>query len=267
MSLGTQLPSQIVSKLTTLMSNQLNSISNLVSKMSSDSLNLAANATCSDPTVQKLKRDLQKFQNEVDRLNTIISNIDRIIPIIRNITTIASTSRAAQLLIPAAPGVPTGPVTLLINLFTKLVENSNSAIISIQNIVNNANSQLQTINNVMADILNTIGSICNTEVFDTSAEIAEIIQRPLAGSIFPTEFYTELNVSDEDINNRFNVITSLLENQISVMNNLIEAPSKVLSGAGLPTLNLGEINDYYIDTVTNQIFGPKTVDGWNTSIN
>lgn len=265
MAIGTQIPSRIVLKLTTLMSKQLTSISGLVSKMSLDSLNLSASASCSDPNVKKLKNDLRKFQNELTRLNSIIENVNRIIPVIQNITNIASASRISQLLIPAVQGVPAGPVTVLINLFTKLVENSNSAIISIQNILNNANAQLSQINNTMANVLNIIGGICNSETFETSAEIAEIIQQ--TPEDYPSEFYTELNVSDDDINDRFNVITSLLENQIDVITNLIEAPSQVITGTGVPSVDLGKIDDYYIDTITNQIYGPKTTEGWNSSIN
>jgi hypothetical protein len=47
------------------------------------------------------------------------------------------------------------------------------------------------------------------------------------------------------------------------MSNLQEAPSKVLLGTGTPSLDLGKIGDYYIDTDTQTVYGPKpTINSW-----
>lgn len=43
--------------------------------------------------------------------------------------------------------------------------------------------------------------------------------------------------------------------------------STILKGSGLPSGSLGIISDYYIDTATNRIYGPKPTDtAWNYSV-
>ena len=43
--------------------------------------------------------------------------------------------------------------------------------------------------------------------------------------------------------------------------------STILSGTTAPTLNIGEIGDYYLNKSTYDIYGPKTSDSWGTPIN
>ena len=83
----------------------------------------------------------------------------------------------------------------------------------------------------------------------------------------PTQFYTELNVSDEDITSRLLLIEQLVTEQLNVLQNLKEAPSKVLSGIQIPITDIGDIGDYYIDTDSQLIYGPKTELGWGNGIN
>ena len=40
------------------------------------------------------------------------------------------------------------------------------------------------------------------------------------------------------------------------------AGATVLSGSGTPTAGLGAIGDFYLDTSTNTLYGPKTAGGW-----
>ena len=130
---------------------------------------------------------------------------------------------------------------------------------------------------MIANSINTIGSICNNESFTVTSEVASIINN--ASSIigndtsnindqYPTEFYTNINVSDDDINLRFNTISELLENQLDVMTNLVEAPSKVYQASGVPENNLGKLGDYYINLDNQSIYGPKAqADDWGQPVN
>ena len=43
--------------------------------------------------------------------------------------------------------------------------------------------------------------------------------------------------------------------------------STILSGTTAPTLNIGEIGDYYLNKSTYDLYGPKTNDSWGTPIN
>ena len=277
MAIGTQIPSQIVQQIILLLSKQIDAISNLAEKTSTDCLNLAHNVKCSDPTVKQIKGQLADLQRLIDQLNIIINRTSDIISIINTVATTAFVLKIIQLAIPAVPGVPTGPITELINIFTKLIDNAKSSINSLKGILANIKSQFNRINSLIANSINTIGSICNNESFTVTSEVASIINN--ASSIigndtsnindqYPTEFYTNINVSDDDINLRFNTISELLENQLDVMTNLVEAPSKVYQASGVPENNLGKLGDYYINLDNQSIYGPKLqADDWGQPVN
>ena len=277
MAIGTQIPSQIVQQIILLLSKQIDAISNLAEKTSTDCLNLAHNVKCSDPTVKQIKGQLADLQRLIDQLNIIINRTSDIISIINTVATTAFVLKIIQLAIPAVPGVPTGPITELINIFTKLIDNAKSSINSLKGILANIKSQFNRINSLIANSINTIGSICNNESFTVTSEVASIINN--ASSIigndtsiindqYPTEFYTNINVSDDDINLRFNTISELLENQLDVMTNLVEAPSKVYQASGAPSNTLGKLGDYYINLDNQSIYGPKLrADDWGQPVN
>jgi phage-related protein len=277
MAIGTQIPSQIVQQIILLLSKQIDAISNLAEKTSTDCLNLAHNVKCSDPTVKQIKGQLADLQRLIDQLNIIINRTSDIISIINTVATTAFVLKIIQLAIPAVPGVPTGPITELINIFTKLIDNAKSSINSLKGILANIKSQFNRINSLIANSINTIGSICNNESFTVTSEVASIINN--ASSIigndtsiindqYPTEFYTNINVSDDDINLRFNTISELLENQLDVMTNLVEAPSKVYQASGVPENNLGKLGDYYINLDNQSIYGPKAqANDWGQPVN
>ena len=78
-----------------------------------------------------------------------------------------------------------------------------------------------------------------------------------------TEFYTDLNVSDTDLDDRSDAIEELLKQQQNLLTSLIEAPSKVYQGEGLPSNNIGKPGDYFVDTKTQQVYGPKmSINSW-----
>ena len=86
--------------------------------------------------------------------------------------------------------------------------------------------------------------------------------------LLPSEFYNELNVSDDDLEDRSDAIESLLQQQRNLLSSLLEAPSKVYQEAGAPDIALGKVGDYYIDTQNKLIYGPKLVaDTWGMGIN
>ena len=83
--------------------------------------------------------------------------------------------------------------------------------------------------------------------------------------IYQEHFYQDLNVSDEDISNRLQLIEELVEQQRDLLLSIKEAPSQVINQAGVPNNSIGDIGDYYIDSTTNSIYGPKTDSGWKIS--
>ena len=78
-----------------------------------------------------------------------------------------------------------------------------------------------------------------------------------------TNFYNDDNVSNDDLDYRSITIHDLITQQRDLLTSLEEAPSKVYQDAGLPSLDLGKVGDYYIDTTTSIIYGPKmSITNW-----
>jgi len=89
-----------------------------------------------------------------------------------------------------------------------------------------------------------------------------------------TEFYTQTNVSIDDLKQRLTLIDNLVEDQKDLLTSLQEAPAQAYSGAGRPSSKLGKIGDYYIDTQSQIMYGPKKAprksegfDGWPMGVN
>jgi hypothetical protein len=83
-----------------------------------------------------------------------------------------------------------------------------------------------------------------------------------------TEFYTEENVSEADLAARSTTIEELVTQQRNLLTSLQEAPSKVYQADGVPAGDLGKLGDYYIDTTTSKIYGPKlAITDWGTPVN
>lgn len=82
-----------------------------------------------------------------------------------------------------------------------------------------------------------------------------------------TEFYTQTNVSTDDIKQHLDTINNLVESQQSLLTSLQEAPAQSYEGTTAPNEDLGKIGDYYVDTNGKHIYGPKTNNGWGTPVN
>lgn len=82
-----------------------------------------------------------------------------------------------------------------------------------------------------------------------------------------TEFYTQQNVSVDNIKQYLDIVNNLVDAQQSLLTSLQEAPAQSYNGETPPADNLGKIGDYYVDTVSKHIYGPKTNNGWGTPVN
>ena len=82
-----------------------------------------------------------------------------------------------------------------------------------------------------------------------------------------TEFYSEINVSAEDLQSRLDTINDIVKNQQDLLASLQEAPAQSYEGQGAPALKLGKLGDYYIDKGNRIIYGPKTNSGWPSGVN
>ena len=108
------------------------------------------------------------------------------------------------------------------------------------------------IDGMMDNGSNAIDSI-NTEITNTT----------------DSEFYQLINVSQQDIDLREDLIVQLQQDQRSLLD-LLEAPSNVIVGIGnqQPAADQGKQGDYFINQNTRTIYGPKISDTeWPQGIN
>jgi hypothetical protein len=255
MAIGTNIPAKLIKQLIPVLMKQVDTLSTEAEKFINEVSQLSPNLDCNDPAVKSAKLKLQQLYSLIDNIKNGLNLINRITPVITTISTVATVLSTVQLAIPSVPGVPSGPIAKLITTFDNLGK---------------INISFARINQLLAKAISKLSAICNTETFNVSAEINDAIDDL---NLFnddlnvPTQFYTELNVSDFDINSRLLLIESLVDQQVNVLTNLKEAPSKVIAGTATPTISAGDIDDYYIDTDTDIIYGPKTQLGWGTGIN
>jgi len=92
-------------------------------------------------------------------------------------------------------------------------------------------------------------------------------QSRLDDSTMGTEVYSDINVSDEDLNKYSKMIDNLVKNQQDLLTSLHEAPAQSYNGTKPPNSNLGKSGDYYIDTAAQKMYGPKTSKGWPAPVN
>jgi len=92
-------------------------------------------------------------------------------------------------------------------------------------------------------------------------------QSRLDDSTMGTEVYSDINVSDEDLNTYSKMIDNLVKNQQDLLTSLQEAPAQSYNGTEPPNSNLGKSGDYYIDTAAQKMYGPKTSEGWPPPVN
>ena len=60
-----------------------------------------------------------------------------------------------------------------------------------------------------------------------------------------------------DLDSLEKTLKDAVSDQEGLLVSIEEAPSKVYQGAGIPTLDLGKPADYYIDSQSKRIYGPK----------
>jgi len=134
---------------------------------------------------------------------------------------------------------------------------------SIQQIIQKIQDVLRILSQLSA-VINKLASICDNEIFPVSSATQTAIDS-INNEIVdytPSRFYNVLNTSIDDLDNREELIQQLNAKQLSILDNLIEMPSKVVfvSGTNEPTSEDGNLGDFAINYDTKTFYGPKLSD-------
>jgi hypothetical protein len=269
-----KLPNLVISRIKPVVDKQLEKFNQVFDQIQQRLASLGKNVKCNDPKVLDLKRKLAKLKIIINELNRINQRLQPLAANLQAAARIANITSTILLAIPAVPGVPEGPKNQTLQTIADLIAGI-TAVINILNVLLKIiNKITNKANSLIAKTERKLNSICgtgndnsilninnnNNNVSTNNTDTPDSNLSPEAALInatYPSEFYDSVNVSDVDLDQRVTEINTLIQDQLDVVQNLIEAPSKVLRGNGAPNNNLGNIGDYYIDIATQTIYGPK----------
>jgi chaperonin cofactor prefoldin len=262
-----KLPGKGVNAIMVQLNKQTDKLLNDVSITVKESVKLPNNCKCDDPRVRQIKKNLDQIQIQIQDIQAALPKIQTSIKQIKQMLTVAKSIKAA---ISAAQ--LSNPVTAPVFIAMQLTAIQDATIVNAIESLNmlstvpaSMSSKLAVLVPPLMGAISKVSSTCNTdgeseyEIPDFSSNLANSEDY---NDLVPTEFYNEYNVSDSDLQGRSDAIAYLLEQQQNLLTSLQEAPSVVHRIAGLPDNTIGKAGDYYIDTNTDIIYGPKLSDRW-----
>ncbi len=260
-----KIPSLVIDRLKPAVLKQVDQFNKVSDKLQQQLASLKK-PKCNDANIQQLKKSLAQFKQIIDNLNRLNQQLQPLATRLQQVVNVARPVATVLLAVPAVIGVPEGPKNQTIQSIADLIAGIVAVLSVLNTILKIFNNLLKLANNLINKIENKLKSVCPSENNDsnlnsTSAnntnnkELSE--QDKLVNSQYYSEFYQTINTSNSDIQQRVDEINVLIDNQLDVITNLLEAPSKVLYGSGIPSADQGKVSDYYIDTDTQTVYGPK----------
>jgi len=246
-----------------------------------DSIKLPAGIKCNDPSIQKMKADLNDVKDGIQKIQ---ENIPKIEPVIAGVKTIITTSLAIKSAITIAqlsnPLTAAGFIAATANaLQEELIVNAIAAIQPLATVPAQTLAKLETL---IPPLTAAIAKLADAGCVDGELTIPTLVNKMSDGQpgadgvpvtdgdgidgidgvegyndLVSSKFYGEVNVSESDIDQRSDVIQQLVEQQQNLLASILEAPSQVYRQQGSPPAELGKIGDYYVDTENNIAYGPK----------
>jgi hypothetical protein len=243
-----------------------------VLKALKDSIKIASNnAKCSDPEVKKIKQDLEKIKQQIQKIQQQIPKVQTAISTLKTIATTAQAVNAAiaaaQLLNPVT--APLFIATQLQLIQTATVVNAVESLQQLSAVPTTVASKLASVVPALTSAIGNVAGACNGE--GNEIELSEDILNELNNrtgddsnlDYDASEWYTEQNVSDEDLSS----LDDILNGQRTLLRSIIEAPSVVYKDNGDPDVSVGKPGDYYIDLQNQLIYGPKLENNWGSGVN
>jgi hypothetical protein len=258
-----------INKLQGALNKLIDRLNEKVSDALSDASKLSDRIDCNDPRVKKIKATLQSIQQIIQKIQEVLRVLQIVIPALTVAAQIAATLINIQL------GVPTPAPSALVQalaLQNELIATIIGALKQASIIITVVNGGVILASAGLAAVINKLSSICNDEVFEVSA-ITQLAINELStefNNYTTSEFYNIKNTSIDDLDNRESLIQQLNSKQLSIIDNLLELPSKVIRFRrdGEPDENIGKQGDFAINETTKTFYGPKVSDtDWGIGIN
>lgn len=242
-------------------------------KIVQDSIQIPIKCKCDDPKIKKLKRDLESIQQQIARVQETIPKVQQVVNTTKTVINIAQSIKTA-----ITTAQLSNPTTAALFIAQQLQAIQDATIANALTCINQLAEYPPTLINKLPPLimppiqeaLQKLNSACNGDVPDITMPSIDgpPIDINTYNDLFPSKFYRNINVSEQDLLDRANTIQTLITRQLDVLFNLQEAPSTVFQQTGKPTEDIGKLGDYYIDTENLIFYGPKLSDTeWPPGIN
>jgi hypothetical protein len=234
--------------------------------------NMPSDVTCDDADVRELRNKLETLLNFLEKINDLIAVLSTVVDVLKILARVGQAAALAATLVTPTNGAAQSAgesnaqlaqnsltvADILLSIFDRLLA-------IFPTILKSATEAQRFLNNLCNESDDRVNDFLNNLSGNDTIEVT-LVTPPTAAELleqYPSTFYTELNVSDEDLNNRYQEIVELINGGFDVINNLVELPTNVLTGQGAPLDILGTAGDFYINTQNNELFGPKpTNESW-----
>jgi hypothetical protein len=286
-----QAPAQVENILMPILLEQQNKLLGLAFDLAQDLINLAVGATCDDPSIAEIKNKINEIKNIIENIRAILQIIPVILSIFDILKTVGTIISLIIIILPAVVGKPEGPNVAGLTAAAELIENITPVGNKLSGAVGDFQLIFGKVGNVILEadsVLQSLGGPCSdgVDLADTGAfggldpldSQAGGAGSPgaLDGGVFindtdffsqfdNSDFYQDVNVSDPDLQSRIDLIFDIIQETANTtpiaINELInEAPSNVFIQVGPPSNSEGQLGDYWIDSSTQQVYGPKPSD-------
>jgi len=272
----TKLPAIATDKLNVALAKLIDFLKKIADKIKEKVGALSGNIKCSDPRIQEIKNLLSSINNIIDSIKSLFNTLSNIVNTLIVIATISAILIGVLSVspVPLPLGTPQPVFDKTLEVASYVVATILGILAIIKIIIQVVIKRVTKVPEQLNAALEKLQNICSNDQFNLKTKSTEQQIENVAQAIQEyedatgTDFYKPRNVSAEDQQQRQQQIETLIQQQRSLIDNLIELPSNVYRETGQPNSELGTQGDYYIDTTTNTIYGPKPTDtNWGTPLN
>ena len=287
-----KLPAKGVNKFVGVFDKQIDRLVDQVMKVVHDSTKLPPNLKCNDPSIKQIKDQIAQIQKQIVTIQELVPKIQTAVSTVKSLIAVAQgiklTLTVAQLSNPITAPVFIASQLMLIQ--DAVLVNAITSLTSLSAIPATLPSKLAPLIPQLIAAANIVGNACGNEEpplaiptisgdgdgdgdssnngYDGLGDRIDGIDDVAGyGDALKTEFYTKVNVSEEDLDFRSDTIEQLLSQQRDLLTSILEAPSKVHQTTAEPSGSLGKLGDYVVDNVNKNMYGPKLEnDSWGQPV-
>ena len=290
-----KLPAKGVNKFVGVFDKQIDRLVDQVMKVVHDSTKLPPNLKCNDPSIKQIKDQIAQIQKQIVTIQQLVPKIQTAVSTVKSLIAVAQgiklTLTVAQL---------SNPITAPVFIASQLMLIQDAVLVNAITSLNSLSAIPATLPGKLAPLIpqlvaaaNIVGNACGNEEpplaiptisddgdgdgdssnngnngYDGLGDRIDGIDDVAGyGDALKTEFYTKVNVSEEDLDFRSDTIEQLLSQQRDLLTSILEAPSKVHQTTAEPSGSLGKLGDYVVDNVNKNMYGPKLEnDSWGQPV-